>query len=213
MCWPQSTTLSGCEAERTVDVSGDAGALRGVLEVRTGATRSRSRRQPVVDVHEPGVERSEAEPEPIRRAEVGDHIRRLERLARSATPAGGAGVRCAPRRSVVARRGEARTPAARSHRRPASTAYVGERPGLRPIASMPASAVIRAPSSVAYDAEHRRRADQEALDAVHRVVLGAHVELVALAEPAPDRLAQVGLQVATVRRGRPARPGPPLRCL
>src|SRR4051794_9119990 len=41
-------------------------------------------------------------------------------------------------------------------------------------------------------AEDCRRADLEALDAVYGFVVGAHVELVALAEPAPDRLPENG---------------------
>ena len=75
------------------------------------------------------------------------------------------------------------------------------------IASMPASAVSLTPSSAPYRPSTRGRADEEPVDPVDRVVRRVHRELVALAEPAPDRLPQLVLQVGADDTGTPARPG------
>ena len=60
--------------------------------------------------------------------------------------------------------------------------------------------------------EDRRRTGEEAADAVDRVVLGPHEELLALPEPAPDRRAQLRLELGRTYRYA-GEPGPALRYL
>ncbi len=73
---------------------------------------------------------------------------------------------------------------------------------------MPASASSFTPSSTAASPSTGEVPTRNCVDAGFGVVRGAHLELVPLAEPSPDRLAQLGLpssvHVEERRRSRPA---------
>ena len=77
---------------------------------------------------------------------------------------------------------------------------------LAAIAPIPAAATSPMPTSAAAEPEDPGRSEQEAADVRVGLVLVTHLELLALGEPAPDRLVERGLQLGgDVRPRRRAR--------
>ena len=170
------------------------------------ATRSRSRVDRLPHVGVAGVERRDAEPDGIRAAEVGDDAGAVDQRARDLP-----GLRVAQRDVGAARGGVARRAEREAERREPGVVQGDDQLGQRDrLAVQRGDAGLGGEARALLhggEAEDRRRAGEEAADRRLRVVVALHRELLALAEPAPDRRAQHGLERGRRRRGRPGRPG------
>ena len=170
---------------------GDAAARRVDELVLAALDEAAQAVERVPDVDVARVERRDAEPDRVRAAEVRDDVRALDqRAADRPRLAGGASETCEPRRAGS--RGEPRLEAER--REPLVVErddQLGQaRSTSRGARSMPASAVSVTPSSTAASARIGGVPARKRPMPVDRVVVALHRELVALAEPAPDRRAQ-----------------------
>ena len=163
----------------------------------------------VPDIGVTGSDGDRAQPEPVGRTEVADDPR-LSGPGRAAMPADGTGRRASPGGPGRA----ATRPPARAGQPGVGQLdqVLGQRVPFSRSRSMPASAGSRAPSSTA-PYPRVRGTGKEAVDPGHRVVRSAHRELVALPEPAPDRLAQLRSADPRVTYRKAGAPGPPFRCL
>ena len=123
---------------------------------------------------------------------------RRDELAREALRASGWRIAtCAPRRADSRGEPERSSRAARARRRWTAIAYSVRAMPLARIASMPASADERDPVLGGGQAEDRPACPtSQPPDARPRLVALPHLELVALPEPAPDRLAELVLELA-----------------